>query len=130
MGEIIGAVILAAENQSEIEHTFEFKSLNVLADQREMSRIGQIFIDESEGKRVKVLKSVNEMSYYDNIVKLLGDHRQSALIGSFEDQKRIWSDQPKSTNIIYQAFEANLLVGSIVLFFLFAICIRNKVIRK
>lgn len=55
---------------------------------------GQIVIDEKQGRTVKVLRSVNATLYYDHFLDVLNNHIQSARIGSFAAQKRIWSIPP------------------------------------
>lgn len=48
------------------------------------------------GKKVKLLESVNTDEHYGQFVSQLGHHMQSAvLIGSYDEQKRIWRTPPK-----------------------------------
>lgn len=124
LGEILGAVIFAAENHPQLNQKFKFKSLKLLAE-GDTSKLGQIIIDEHQGKKVKVLESINPEAYYDHFGNQLGDHRQSAVIGSYDEQKRIWSYTPpkRTENLIY---DTNLLVVSIVLMSLFAVYVKHK----
>ncbi|XP_015875259.2 nucleoside hydrolase 3 [Ziziphus jujuba] len=96
LGEILGAVILAGNNP-ELNEEFNYKLLKVIAE-GDISEIGQLIIDENQGKRVKVLKNVNEDAYYDHFTGVFGDHKQSAVIGSFWEQKIIWSNSLSSNN--------------------------------
>ncbi|KAL3505811.1 hypothetical protein ACH5RR_031193 [Cinchona calisaya] len=97
LGEILGAVILAGD-QSTLESTFEVKIVKIFAQGVE-SKDGQMTIDEKEGKSVKVLKNVNPKAYYNLFASQLGDKKQSAVVGSFDKQRRIWSkSQNRSGN--------------------------------
>lgn len=58
---------------------------------------GQLAIDEKQGKLVKLLRRVNPKAYYDLLANRLGDKKQSAVIASFEEQKRIWTTPPNRT---------------------------------
>lgn len=127
LGEILGAVILAAENHPhQLNQTFEFKSLKVLAE-GDKSKVGQIISDEEKGKKVKVLKIVNNPdAYYKLLGNQLGYKRQSAVIASYDEQKRIWSScPPKRTTTHGFIYESNFLVGSLILMFLFAVYLFN-----
>lgn len=127
LGEILGAVILAAENHPhQLNQTFEFKSLKVLAE-GDKSKVGQIISDEEKGKKVKVLKSVNNPdAYYKLFGNQLGYKRQSAVIASYDEQKRIWSScPPKRITTHGFIYESNFLIGSLILMFLFAVYIFN-----
>ncbi|KDP23570.1 hypothetical protein JCGZ_23403 [Jatropha curcas] len=92
-GEILGAVILAG-NQ-ELKPTFDLKSIKILAEGDE-TKIGQIVIDEEKGKTVKILENVNPEAYFNHFAEVLKDHRQSAFIGSFQEQERIWNTPPNT----------------------------------
>lgn len=96
MGEILGAVILA--DNPYLKQTFNLKPLKILAE-GDISKIGQIVIDEEQGKAVKILENVNAEAYYAHFAEVLSDHRQSAVIGSFQEQKRIWSTPPNLTKV-------------------------------
>jgi len=58
---------------------------------------GQITIDQRNGKLVNVLDNVDHKAYYSRFANLLGDKRQSAMVGSFDEQKRKWSTPQNDT---------------------------------
>ncbi|XP_057992224.1 nucleoside hydrolase 3 isoform X2 [Hevea brasiliensis] len=93
LGEILGAVVLAGD--SFLNPILQIKPIKVLADGAE-SKDGQIVVDEKQGKLVKMLQAVDPVAYYDNFANQLGVNKQSAVIGSFDEQRRIWSAQPNS----------------------------------
>ncbi|XP_052176489.1 nucleoside hydrolase 3-like isoform X2 [Diospyros lotus] len=88
LGEVIGAVVFA-QNHSLLNQTFQSESLKLQAS-GEISRVGQIGIDRRRGKSAKILKSIDSVKYYEHFASVLGDHKQPTLIGSFDEQKRIW----------------------------------------
>ncbi|KAK3200392.1 hypothetical protein Dsin_023807 [Dipteronia sinensis] len=92
LGEILGAVILGGH--SHLNLTYNFKPLKIVAD-GDISNVGQIIIDEEQGKPVKVMESVNVAAYYDHFAEVLRDKNQSAVIGSFQEQEEIWNTPPK-----------------------------------
>ncbi|KAI3863883.1 hypothetical protein MKW98_031475 [Papaver atlanticum] len=89
LGEILGAVILACD----LNPTFQVKPVNVSAT-GDVSRDGQTIIDEIHGKLVKVIESVDTRKYFAEFANLLGETKQTAVIGSFNQQKKIWSTPP------------------------------------
>ncbi|KAF9605266.1 hypothetical protein IFM89_015882 [Coptis chinensis] len=95
LGEILGAVMLGGDY--ELKPSSQVKPLTVLATGNIMTD-GQIFIDEQHGRAVKIIESVNPMAYYGHFAELFGSKVQSAVIGSFDEQKRIWSMPPTETN--------------------------------
>ncbi|KAF8394486.1 hypothetical protein HHK36_020694 [Tetracentron sinense] len=98
LGEILGAVILAGDHPH-LNLTLQAKPVNVLAT-GDVSKDGQITIDEKQGRLVKIVESINPMAFYDQFANLLSDKMQSAVIGSFDEQKRIWSTPPKQALIV------------------------------
>ncbi|XVF06174.1 hypothetical protein REPUB_Repub06bG0024800 [Reevesia pubescens] len=92
LGEILGAVILAGNPH--LNQTFTSKPLKVLAD-GEITKTGELIIDEEQGKQVNVLENFNSETYYDHFTRVLGDHRQSAVLGSFHEQERMWNHHQK-----------------------------------
>ncbi|KAJ8767555.1 hypothetical protein K2173_017624 [Erythroxylum novogranatense] len=92
LGEILGAVVLAA-NESELKPTFQIKPIRVIAEGVQ-SKDGQTVIDERHGKLVKVLQTLNSAAYYKLFADQMRFEKQSAVIGSFKEQKRIWSMPP------------------------------------
>ncbi|KAL2464091.1 inosine-uridine preferring nucleoside hydrolase family protein [Forsythia ovata] len=89
LGEILGAVILAGDYFT-MKTTFETMPIRVLATGIE-SEDGHILIDQDQGNSVKVLENVDPVAYYDIFANRLGDEKQSAIVGSFEEQRRIWN---------------------------------------
>nr|POE48164.1 non-specific ribonucleoside hydrolase rihc [Quercus suber] len=85
-GEILGAVALAGD----LKPTVQVKPVKIYAEGIE-SKDGQTVIDEKDGKLVKILENVKPTAYYDLFANRLGDMMQSAIIGSFDEQKRLWS---------------------------------------
>ncbi|KAK4405632.1 Pyrimidine-specific ribonucleoside hydrolase RihA [Sesamum angolense] len=89
LGEILGAVILAGDSLV-LKTTYGVRKVQVLATGME-SEDGQINIDENKGSSVKVLEHVDPLAYYDTFANQLGEEKQSAVIGSFDEQRRMWS---------------------------------------
>ncbi|KAJ4955250.1 hypothetical protein NE237_012033 [Protea cynaroides] len=98
LGEILGTII-AAGDDPHLHPFFQVKPIKVIAMGDE-SKDGQIVIDKKQGKLVKILESVNPREYYDYFAKLIGDKSQSAVIGSFDEQKIIWSTPSNKTRVI------------------------------
>ncbi|KAF3457284.1 hypothetical protein FNV43_RR01941 [Rhamnella rubrinervis] len=94
LGEILGAVLLAGD-QSHLNTTLQVKAIKVYAEGAE-SQDGQTVIDEKQGKLVKILDSVNAEAYYHILADQLGVEKQSAVLASFDEQKRMWRKPPKS----------------------------------
>lgn len=92
LGEILGVVVLA-DDYASLNPTFAVKPIRVLAEGVE-SRDGQTLVDRKHGKLVKVLENLNPMAYYNMFADKLGDKKQSAVIGSFDEQSRIWRTKP------------------------------------
>jgi hypothetical protein len=89
-GEILGAVALAGD----LKPTVQVKPVKIFAEGVE-SKDGQTVIDEKDGKLVTIIENVNSTAYYDLFVNRLDDTKQSAVIGSFDEQRRQWSRPPK-----------------------------------
>lgn len=98
LGEILGAVILASNN-SQLNKTYEFKPLKILADGDE-SNFGEIIIDEKRGKLVKILRSINEEAYYEHFAEVLGNERQSAVLGSYGELQRADTEFQAGVSIV------------------------------
>lgn len=75
---------------SVLKSTFGVKNIKVTASGYE-SEDGQILIDEKQGKSVKVLENLDPLAYYNAFTNRLGDVKQSAVVGSFHEQRRIWN---------------------------------------
>ncbi|KAL0414664.1 UNVERIFIED_CONTAM: hypothetical protein Sradi_1668100 [Sesamum radiatum] len=89
LGEILGGVILAGDSLV-LKTTYGVRKVQVLATGVE-SEDGQINIDQNKGSSVKVLEHVDPLAYYDTFANQLGEEKQSAVIGSFDEQRRMWS---------------------------------------
>lgn len=92
LGEILGAVVLAGDH-SKLEPIWLAKPITILAEGDE-SKDGQVVIDEKQGKFVKILESVEPEAHYDLFAKQLTVKKQSAVVGSFGEQRRIWGAPP------------------------------------
>lgn len=100
LGEILGAVILGGDD-STMNSEFQVKPINVIASGVE-SEDGQMKIDEKNGRPTKILVNVDDMAYYDAFANQLGDEQQSAVVGSFEEQKNL----EYAANIKFSSAEA------------------------
>ncbi|KAI3918109.1 hypothetical protein MKX01_041429 [Papaver californicum] len=90
LGEILGAVILASDQH--LNPAYQVKPVKVLATGN-LSKDGQIVIDKKHGK------------YYGEFANLLGEKKQSAVVGSFREQKKIWSTSPAYKSYISESSE-------------------------
>ncbi|XP_075506724.1 nucleoside hydrolase 3 isoform X2 [Primulina tabacum] len=88
-GEIIGAVILAGDH-SILNATFGVKKVQVLATGVE-SEDGQITMGKHNGNSVRILENVDSLAYYNVFANQLGEQKQSAVVGSFKEQRRQWN---------------------------------------
>lgn len=88
LGEILGAVILGG-NSSVLKSTFHVKNIKAIATGYE-SVDGQINIDEKQGKSVKVLQNVDHLAYYNVFANRVNDEKQSAVVGSYDEQRKLW----------------------------------------
>eukprot|EP00268_Persea_americana_P016416 TRINITY_DN17783_c0_g1_i6.p1 TRINITY_DN17783_c0_g1~~TRINITY_DN17783_c0_g1_i6.p1 ORF type:complete len:889 (+),score=153.08 TRINITY_DN17783_c0_g1_i6:229-2895(+) len=95
LGEILGAVVMA--NDRLLNPTIQAKPITVLAN-GDISKDGQIVIDKNHGRLVNIVENLDPEAYYDHFSNLLGDKMQSAVIGSFYNQKSIWS-RPHTTEV-------------------------------
>ncbi|KAJ8573790.1 hypothetical protein K7X08_010301 [Anisodus acutangulus] len=93
LGEILGAVVLAGD-YSVLKSTYDVENIKVTASRYE-SEDGQITIDEKQGKSVEVLENLDHLAYYDVFANRLSDEKQSAVVGSFDEQRRLWSTPSK-----------------------------------
>jgi hypothetical protein len=89
LGEILGAFFLV--EGSKLSHQVLKKAIRVLSD-NDLSVDGQVIIDNAQGKIVKIITDVVEEAYYTSFANLLSNERQSAVIASFDEQKKLWSN--------------------------------------
>lgn len=79
-------------DQDKLNTRMQMKPITVLTG--DLSQDGQIAVDRN-GKLVHILDDFDTEEYYEQFANLLGEKQQSAVIGSFDEQKRIWSTPPK-----------------------------------
>ncbi|KAL6548444.1 Nucleoside hydrolase 3 [Orobanche gracilis] len=91
LGEILGAVILA-EDSPVLKTIYAKKNVEVYATGME-SEDGHMVINwKKRSNMVNVLEHVlDPVAYYDAFANRLGDEDQSAVVGSFEEQRKMWS---------------------------------------
>ncbi|PWA78875.1 inosine/uridine-preferring nucleoside hydrolase domain-containing protein [Artemisia annua] len=94
LGEILGAIIFGSD-QKYLNSTFEIKYLKIQA-KGDLSSDGQVIDDTAKMKGVSVLKDFNHESVYDVFATHLLRRTQSAVIGSFDEQKRLWSSSQQN----------------------------------
>lgn len=75
---------------SVLKSTFGVKNIKVTASGIEYED-GQIVIEEKQSKSVRVLENLDPLAYYNAFANRLGDEKQSAVVGSFDEQRRIWN---------------------------------------
>lgn len=85
----MGAVILAGDQQT-LNATFHVRHLKVHAT-GQISKDGEITEDAEKRKSFKVLERFDHVSFYEVFAGRLSDYTQSSVVGSFSEQKRIWS---------------------------------------
>ncbi|KAM5569140.1 hypothetical protein ABKV19_016582 [Rosa sericea] len=93
LGKLLGAVLL--DGDSHLSQSFKLKHIKVFADDIE-SRDGEILIYQNQGKLVKVLDKVNPKAFYELFAERFSDSKQSAVLASFEEQKKIVAATAKS----------------------------------
>lgn len=69
------------------------KPISIVANTTESTN-GQILV-KKRAKPVNVLYSLNTGAYYNHLTNSLTNDKQSAVVGSFEEQKAIWSSPQK-----------------------------------
>ncbi|MQM04844.1 hypothetical protein Taro_037651 [Colocasia esculenta] len=87
LGEVLGSVVLAGDPL--LKTIMKVEPASVLAG--DITKDGQIAIDKIHGKPINILYSLDSDSYYEHFASTLGNKAQSAVIGSFDEQKRQWS---------------------------------------
>ncbi|XP_012482059.1 nucleoside hydrolase 3 [Gossypium raimondii] len=94
-GEILGAILMAGD-QRKLKPTMQEMPIKVIAEGIEAID-GQILIDEKHGKLVQILKNIDPMAYYDQFADRLGDEKRSAVLGSYDEQRKMWNTPPNRT---------------------------------
>lgn len=93
LGEILGAIFLVDGHK--LNSVMQVMPISVLAG--DASKDGQIVFNRKNGKLIRILNNFNSEAYYNHFANVFGDRRQSAVIGSFDEQKRKWSMPPNET---------------------------------
>ncbi|CAN6337636.1 unnamed protein product [Urochloa humidicola] len=93
LGEVLGAVYLV--EGLNIKPFLETRPIRTIAN-NSTSTDGQIVVDKQSASLVKVLVNFSTENYYSRIANSLGNKKQSAVIGSFEEQTAVWSRPPKN----------------------------------
>ncbi|CAL5094879.1 unnamed protein product [Urochloa decumbens] len=92
LGEVLGAVYMV--QGSDLEPSVEVKPVIIVANTTE-STDGQILVRRNSANLLKILHNLNDGVYYNNLANSLANDKQSAVVGSFEEQKAIWSRPQK-----------------------------------
>ncbi|KAL1188579.1 Nucleoside hydrolase 3 [Cardamine amara subsp. amara] len=92
LGEILGAVFVGGDHAS-LKPKLRAELIKVAAEGDE-SKDGQILMDKLHGKQIKILERVDLRGCYESFASRLDDKKQSAVIGSFEEQRKNWSTPP------------------------------------
>nr|VDD19826.1 unnamed protein product [Brassica oleracea] len=95
LGEIVGALFLGGDH-AVLKPKLRDEQVKVIAEGSE-SKDGQILIDKLHGRRVQILESIDSRGCYESFASKLNDKRQSAVIGSFEEQRKKWITSPSRT---------------------------------
>ncbi|XP_057771880.1 nucleoside hydrolase 3-like [Salvia miltiorrhiza] len=88
LGEILGAVVVAG-NDSYLKTTYGMRKVKVLEN--------GALSEDGEMSSVRVVDDVDSSACYDSFAARLGGKEQSAVIGSFGEQRRLWSSPQKSS---------------------------------
>lgn len=88
-------MVLAPGKKSYLKPTFSFEHVEVFSEGVE-SKDGCTYIDKN-GKLVAILEDLAPQDFFNIFWGRLRDDGQSAVMGSFEDQKRMWSLPPNGT---------------------------------
>uniref|UniRef100_A0ACD5U396 Uncharacterized protein n=1 Tax=Avena sativa TaxID=4498 RepID=A0ACD5U396_AVESA len=87
LGELLGSVFLV--QQSHIDHSIIERAISVSSG--DAGTDGQTVLHPTNGKLVKVLDHLDVSAYYTQFAELLSAKKQSAVVGSFDEQKRMWN---------------------------------------
>uniref|UniRef100_A0A0D9WGD5 Inosine/uridine-preferring nucleoside hydrolase domain-containing protein n=1 Tax=Leersia perrieri TaxID=77586 RepID=A0A0D9WGD5_9ORYZ len=95
LGEILGAVYMV--EGSGLKPSVQLKPVSVVANTNK-STDGQIVVSKSSPKLIRVLSDFNGEIFSKQLANSLANKTQSAVIGSFEEQKAIWSRPPENSS--------------------------------
>ncbi|KAL6619255.1 hypothetical protein ACP70R_034394 [Stipagrostis hirtigluma subsp. patula] len=91
LGEVLGALYMV--RGSELKPSVNLKPISIVANNTK-STDGQIVVGRKNGKLVEILSNLDGGIYYNRLANYLANKKRSAVVGSFEEQKAIWS-RPK-----------------------------------
>jgi hypothetical protein len=94
LGEVLGAVYML--QGSDLKSSVKLTPISVVANATE-STDGQTVVNKQNTKLVKVLSGFNGEIYYNRLADSLANKKQSAVIGSFEEQIALWSRPPNNS---------------------------------
>ncbi|CAH8313597.1 unnamed protein product [Eruca vesicaria subsp. sativa] len=95
LGEFLGALFLGGDH-AVLKPKLRAEQVKVIAEGSE-SKDGQIVIDKLHGRRVQILESIDSRGCYESFASKLNDKIQSAVIGSFEEQRKKWTTSRSRT---------------------------------
>ncbi|GJM88558.1 hypothetical protein PR202_ga04634 [Eleusine coracana subsp. coracana] len=93
LGEVLGAVYLV--EGLNVNPSVQLKPISIVANST-TNMDGQIVVNRQSANPVKVLVDFSSEIYYTCVANSLGSKEQSAVIGSFAEQRAIWSKPPKN----------------------------------
>ncbi|VYS67278.1 unnamed protein product [Arabidopsis thaliana] len=102
LGEILGAIFLGGDHAL-LKPKMRTEYIKVIAEGDE-SKDGHILIDKLRGKQIKILERVDLRGCYESFASRLDDKKQSAVIGSFEEQRMKWNTPPSYKPITARIF--------------------------
>ncbi|WVZ98487.1 hypothetical protein U9M48_043926 [Paspalum notatum var. saurae] len=92
LGEILGAVYMV--QGSDLEPSLKVKPIRIVANTTKNTD-GQILVVRKSTKLLNILYNLNTGVYYNHLANSLVNNKQSAVVGSFEEQKATWSSPEK-----------------------------------
>jgi hypothetical protein len=92
LGEVLGAVYMV--QGSDLEPSVAAKAVSIVVNTTE-STDGQILVRRKSANVLNILYDLNNGVYYNHLANSLVNTKQSAIVGSFEEQKAIWSRPQK-----------------------------------
>ncbi|KAF8084183.1 hypothetical protein N665_0730s0026 [Sinapis alba] len=95
LGEVLGALFLGGDH-AVLKPKLRDEQVKVIAEGSD-SKDGQILIDKQHGRQVQILESIDPRGCYESFASKLNDKKQSAVIGSFEEQRKKWTTSPNRT---------------------------------
>lgn len=88
LGEILGAFFLV--EGSNLSHKVRMKSIEVLSNNNISEDGWIIHLGNGHDKLVKIITDIEKEAFYTNFANSLNSKRQSAVIASFDEQKKLW----------------------------------------